>query len=62
MTITALLLVITAAFCHATWNFYVKRIGSGARTDLAYINLIKYILFAGSYICFLGVYANIRYA
>ena len=29
MTITALLLVITAAFCHATWNFYVKRIGGG---------------------------------
>tara|TARA_R110002096_G_scaffold416576_3_gene619760 strand:- start:206733 stop:207590 length:858 start_codon:yes stop_codon:yes gene_type:complete len=29
MTITALLLVLTAAFCHATWNFYVKRIGGG---------------------------------
>lgn len=30
MTLTALFLVLTAAFCHATWNFYVKRIGGGA--------------------------------
>ena len=29
MTISALLLVVTAAFCHATWNLYVKRIGGG---------------------------------
>ncbi len=30
MTITALILVLTAAICHAIWNFYVKRIGGGA--------------------------------
>ena len=29
MTTLALALVLTAAFCHATWNFLVKRINSG---------------------------------
>lgn len=29
MTLTGFLLVLTAAFCHATWNFFVKRINGG---------------------------------
>ncbi len=29
MTLLAFLLVLAAAFCHATWNFYVKRINGG---------------------------------
>ncbi|MDF1722576.1 MAG: DMT family transporter [Minwuia sp.] len=29
MTITGFALVLTAAFCHATWNFLVKRINGG---------------------------------
>lgn len=29
MSVTGLLLVLTAAFCHATWNFFVKRINGG---------------------------------
>ena len=29
MTILALSLVLTAAFCHATWNLLVKRINGG---------------------------------
>ncbi|MFQ5625815.1 MAG: EamA family transporter [Methyloligellaceae bacterium] len=29
MTTLALVLVLTAAFCHATWNFLVKRINGG---------------------------------
>lgn len=30
MTLTAFFLVLAAAFCHATWNFCVKRINGGA--------------------------------
>ena len=30
MSIAGFLLVLAAAFCHATWNFYVKRINGGA--------------------------------
>ena len=30
MSVTGLALVLAAAFCHATWNFFVKRIGGGA--------------------------------
>ncbi|WNK00378.1 DMT family transporter [Thalassospiraceae bacterium LMO-JJ14] len=30
MTVTAFLLVLAAAFCHATWNFFVKRLNGGA--------------------------------
>ena len=30
MSLTGLALVIGAAFCHATWNVFVKRIGGGA--------------------------------
>jgi drug/metabolite transporter (DMT)-like permease len=29
MSLSALFLVLTAAFCHATWNFFVKRINAG---------------------------------
>lgn len=29
MTLTAFFLVLAAAFCHAIWNFYVKRINGG---------------------------------
>jgi len=29
MTTTGLVLVLAAAFCHATWNFHVKRINGG---------------------------------
>ena len=29
MSITGFLLVLAAAFCHATWNFFVKRINGG---------------------------------
>ena len=29
MTPLALILVLTAACCHATWNFLVKRVGGG---------------------------------
>lgn len=29
MSIAGLLLVLAAAFCHATWNFFVKRINGG---------------------------------
>ena len=29
MSAAGLLLVLAAAFCHATWNFFVKRIGGG---------------------------------
>ncbi len=29
MSILGVALVLTAAFCHATWNFYVKRINGG---------------------------------
>lgn len=30
MTLTAFLLVLAAAFCHATWNYFVKRTNGGA--------------------------------
>ena len=30
MSVTGLSLVLAAAFCHATWNFHVKRINGGA--------------------------------
>jgi len=30
MTVTAFFLVLAAAFCHATWNFFVKRLNGGA--------------------------------
>ena len=30
MSLTGLALVLAAALCHATWNFFVKRIGGGA--------------------------------
>lgn len=30
MTFLALLLILAAAFIHATWNFYAKRVGGGA--------------------------------
>ena len=30
MSVFAFLLVLAAAFCHATWNFYVKRLNGGA--------------------------------
>lgn len=29
MSLLAFMLVLTAAFCHATWNFYVKKINGG---------------------------------
>lgn len=35
MTLTAFLLVLAAAFCHATWNFFVKRLDGGA--ELAWL-------------------------
>lgn len=35
MTISAFLLVLAAAFCHATWNFFVKRLNGGA--ELAWL-------------------------
>lgn len=35
MTLTAFLLVLAAAFCHATWNFFVKRLNGGA--ELAWL-------------------------
>ena len=44
MTITALLLVFTAAFCHATWNFYVKKIGGG-RELVWLISLIANVIY-----------------
>ena len=44
MTITALLLVFTAAFCHATWNFYVKKIGGG-RELIWLISLISNVFY-----------------
>ena len=45
MTITALLLVLTAAFCHATWNFYVKRIGGGAELIwlISFLSVVFYL-------------------
>ncbi|MEX0347916.1 MAG: EamA family transporter [Paracoccaceae bacterium] len=30
MSILGFVLVLTAAFCHATWNFFVKRLNAGA--------------------------------
>ena len=30
MTLAGFALVIAAAFCHATWNYHVKRINGGA--------------------------------
>ena len=30
MTVSAFLLVLAAAFCHATWNLFVKRLNGGA--------------------------------
>ena len=55
MTIIALLLVFTAAFCHATWNFYVKKIGGGPEliwlisflSILIYLPIVIYIFWAG---------------
>ena len=52
MTLTALLLVLMAAFCHATWNFYVKRIGGGPEliwlisflSNIFYLPWVIYIL------------------
>jgi drug/metabolite transporter (DMT)-like permease len=35
MTLTAFFLVLAAAFCHATWNFFVKRLNGGA--ELAWL-------------------------
>ena len=35
MSVFAFLLVLAAAFCHATWNFYVKRLNGGA--ELAWL-------------------------
>ena len=54
MTITALLLVTAAAFCHATWNFYVKRINGGPElvwlvsflSIVIYLPLVVYIFWA----------------
>ena len=56
MTITALLLVLAAAFCHATWNFYVKRIGGGAElvwlisflSVILYLPLVVYIFWSSA--------------
>lgn len=44
MTITTLLLVFTAAFCHATWNYYVKKIGGG-RELIWLISLLSNIFY-----------------
>jgi len=44
MTITALLLLFTAAFCYATWNFYVKKIGGG-RELIWLITLISNVIY-----------------
>ncbi len=54
MTLIALLLVIAAAFCHATWNFYVKRIGGGPElvwlisflSNVIYLPWVIYIFWA----------------
>lgn len=48
MTVTALLLVFAAAFCHATWNFYVKRINGGPELVwlISILSVIIYLPFA----------------
>ncbi len=44
MTLTAFFLVIAAAFCHATWNFFVKRLNGGA--ELAWLlSIVASILY-----------------
>ncbi|MCB1511249.1 MAG: EamA family transporter [Hyphomicrobiaceae bacterium] len=52
MTLAGFALVVAAAFCHATWNFYVKRINAGpelvwlfsAVTVVIYAPLAIYVL------------------
>ena len=52
MPLSGFLLVLTAAFCHATWNFFVKRINGGpeliwlfsAISSIVYLPLALWIL------------------
>lgn len=52
MTVFALTLVLAAAFCHATWNFHVKRINGGPEliwlisvlSNIIYLPIVIYIL------------------
>lgn len=63
MTLSALFLVLTAAFCHATWNFYVKRIGGGVEliwlisvlSNIFYLPWVIYIFWVEKPA--LGIYA-----
>ncbi len=56
MTFFALILVFTAAFCHATWNYYVKRIDGGPElvwlisifSVIFYLPAVLYILWDGT--------------
>ncbi len=44
MTLSAFFLVLAAAFCHATWNFFVKRLNGGA--ELAWLlSIVASILY-----------------
>ncbi len=52
MTVFALILVLAAAICHATWNLYVKRINGGPEliwlismlSNIIYLPIVIYIL------------------
>ena len=56
MTLFALILVFAAAFCHATWNYYVKRINGGPElvwlisilSIIFYLPAVLYILWDGA--------------
>ncbi|MEX2312070.1 MAG: DMT family transporter [Rhodospirillales bacterium] len=44
MSLLAFLLVLAAAFCHATWNYYVKRLNGGA--ELAWLfSVVSSVIF-----------------
>ena len=45
MTLAGLLLVLTAAVCHATWNIFVKRINAGAELVWLFsvVSLVLYL-------------------
>lgn len=45
MTLFGLLLVLAAAFCHATWNFFVKRIDGGPELIwlFSFVSVVLYL-------------------
>ena len=49
MTVSALALILAAAFCHATWNFFVKRINGGPELIWLFsaISVVIYLPVAG---------------